>query len=201
MKKQTSFLSLFGSFILASAFLPNALQAQSIKIFGTDSFATSCYQDSVLANRLGSAKFSDLESCNKAIEYGHLHKKDLIATHVNRGILYAAMGNLGHAAKDYSRALDLSGEVPEAYLNRGNLWFLASRFREAISDYDKAQELELRQIHILFLNRGMAYENLGLFDKAEENYLASLDIAPDWSLALEKLKRVGRKKLDLESGS
>lgn len=199
MKKQRSLLPLLSSPLLISLalLLPGTLQAQSMQVMGANSYATGCYQNSVRANRLDNANFSDLENCNKAIEYGHLKKQDLIATYVNRGILYVAMGNLRKAAKDYSRALDLSGEVAETYLNRGNLWFLASRFEEAIADYNKAQQLGIRQAHIMFLNRGMAYENLGLLNKAEDNYLASLDVAPEWSPAIEKLQRVGRKKSDI----
>lgn len=204
MQKQNFYFKVLSNSLLLTLIflLPNAaLHAQSMQIIGGNSFATNCYRDSVLANRIGDANFSDLENCNKAIEFGHLKKQDLLATYVNRGILYAAMGNLLKASKDYARALDLSGEVAETYLNRGNLWFLASRFEEAISDYDRAQELEIQQAHILFLNRGMAYENLGLLDKAEQDYLASLDLAPEWPPAIEKLERVERKISDMESGS
>ena len=197
MKKPRVFSSSFGLLLLGFIW-PTWLQAQSMQVFGSNSYAVTCYQDSVAANRVGNARFAELENCNKAIEYGYLTQSDLVATYINRGILYAALGSLSKAASDYARALELNSEVPETYINRGNLWFLASRFEQAISDYDKAQQLELKQMHILHLNRGMAYENMGLLDKAEEDYLASLEVAPEWPMAVDKLERVARKRLELQ---
>lgn len=177
------------------------LQAQSMKIFGNSSSALECYESASLAIQFESASFSDLESCDRAIAYESLKQADRIATYVNRGIIYVGMGKPERAVRDYERALAMKDDIAEVYLNRGNLWFMAARFQEAISDYDKAQELQIRQEHILFLNRGMAYENMGLLDQAEENYLASLNVVPEWKPAVEKLERVGRKRSELETDS
>ena len=173
-------------------------QSQSLSASGDNLFASECYQNSARANRSDNAEFSDLESCDQAIEYGTLLEQDLIATFVNRGLLYAIMGNLSRAERDYSSALELNSKVAEIYLNRGNLRFMSGRFEQAVSDYNKAESLELKQSHILFLNRGMAYENLGLFEQAQRDYIASLELAPDWSVAVEKLSAIKNRVLGLQ---
>ena len=179
--------------LLAVALFAADLAAQSITIIGGGTLATDCYQRSVDATQFGNASFADTEICDKAIYHGQLTRQDLQATYVNRGVLYAALGKFDYADKDYQQALALGEEVAEIYLNRGNLKFMLERFQEAIEDYNKAQELGLKQTHILHLNRGMAFENRGLLDAAEQNYLMALEIVPDWRPAVEKLQRVWQK--------
>lgn len=174
------FLSLF----------PARAHSEPVPVYGDNSYASICYRESATASRLGSASFADLESCHKAIEYGYLTKSDLLATYVNRGILYAVLGSAGKANADYDRALALDEGVAETYLNRGNLRFMAKRYQEAIADYDKAHGLKIKPEHVLLFNRGMAYELLGELQMAEENYLASLAVVPDWEPAVDRLKRL-----------
>ena len=103
------------------------------------------------------------------------------------------------AAKDYNRAIRLSDNVSEAYVNRGNLWFIAQRYQEAIADYDKSLEQEFPQAHVALLNRGMAYEALGRLVQAKEGYLAALELIEGWSEAQSRLERVNKKLLKAEN--
>ena len=167
--------------------------AQSMMVLGGGTYGQDCYRASVTAVQLQHGSFADIQSCDRAIEYGKLALKDLVATYVNRGIIYASLNRLDKAAEDYQTAIKLSSDTPESYLNRGNLWFIANHMQEAIDDYNKAMELELRQTHVVFLNRGMAFESLGQWSNAENDYLSALDISPDWTMAQEKLERVRAK--------
>jgi tetratricopeptide (TPR) repeat protein len=173
--------------------------AGSMQVIGAGSIAQECYRLSSASSMTGHASGADIKVCNNAIRNGNLRKRDLIATHVNRGIIYVALENHKLAAKDYNRAIDLSDNVSEAYVNRGNLWFTAKRYQEAIEDYDKSLEQEFSQAHIAHLNRGMVYETLGKLSQAKENYLAALELKEGWSEALSRLDRVNTKLLKAEN--
>ncbi|MFT5608931.1 MAG: tetratricopeptide (TPR) repeat protein [Parvicella sp.] len=173
--------------------------ANSMQVIGAGSIAQECYRLSAASTMTGHASGADIKVCNKAIRHGKLTKRDLIATHVNRGIIYVALENYQMAAKDYNRAIDLSDNVSEAYVNRGNLRFIAKRHQEAIADYDKALEQEFAQAHIAHLNRGMAYETLGKLVQAKDNYLAALELIDGWSEAQSRLDRVSKKLLKVEN--
>jgi tetratricopeptide (TPR) repeat protein len=169
--------------------------ANSMQVIGAASIAQECYRLSATSTMTGHATGADIKVCNNAIRHGKLTKRDLIATHVNRGIIYVALENYKMAAKDYNRAIDLSDNVSEAYVNRGNLRFIAKRYQEAIADYDKALVQEFAQAHIAHLNRGMAYETLGKLVEAKDNYLSALERIDGWSEAQWRLERVNKKLL------
>ena len=180
-------------FILTLPLLLMALApayAQSIIIIGGDSFARECFTASNLAVQINSASKGDIDNCNKAIQHGALKKRDLIATLVNRGILFAAMEEYQRAGKDYQSAINLDPKSGEAFLNLGNLYFIDKAFIIAINQYDKAISLELSKGHIAYYNRGMAWENLGDTDKAENDYRQALELLPEWTTPQLRLKRM-----------
>ncbi len=167
-----------------------AVFSQGMMVLGGNSYAVECFQQARLAAGANKMAAGGVEFCDHALQYGSLKRGDRVATLVNRGIVHAALGRLDRAAADYASALKLDDQLPEVYLNRGNLWFLVQYFQEAIDEYNMALELKLPQAEIAYLNRGMAFENLGMLQNAEEDYLRSLEIQPDWGFALEKLERV-----------
>jgi|GEM_PF-608683 len=170
--------------------LSNFSLAQSLVVDNDNSLAVDCYNRSVQAVSAQDARFADIEVCNAAINGGNLLSNDLRATLVNRGLIYATLGQLDRAGEDYSRALELADDVPEIHLNQGNLEFLAENWDQAISHYNQAEALGLTQAHALHLNRGMAFENSDRFDEAEAEYMAALELVPGWQPALEKLQRI-----------
>jgi len=174
--------------LLLLAFTP--AHAQSVIILGGDSFARECFTASNLAVQLNSASETDIDNCNKAIQHGALKKRDLIATLVNRGILFAAMEEYQRAGKDYQSAINLDPKSGEAFLNLGNLYFINNAFTLAINQYDKAISLELSKGHIAYYNRGMAWENLGDTDKAENDYRQAIKLLPEWTTPQLRLKRM-----------
>ncbi|MFT5573533.1 MAG: tetratricopeptide (TPR) repeat protein [Cryomorphaceae bacterium] len=167
--------------------------AQNVTMFGGSSLAKDCYRFSQTAAMTSTASTTDIEVCTKAIFDGGLNKKDLVATYVNRGIIHMAMEHYQAAARDYNKALGMSDDVGEAYVNRGNLWFVASRFKEAIADYDKSIEFGVEKTHVAFLNRGMAYEQMGKLEEAKSDYQVALEALEDWPAAQKRLQRVQGK--------
>ncbi len=190
-----SFVRLISAIALLA--LSNAISysvnAQNSIVIGEGSFATDCARASSVAVTTGSASRQDLLLCDRAILEGNLGQKDLVASYVNRGVIYMAMGKPKLALADINRALSKDSETGEAYVNRGNLWFLGKRLEDAIQDYDRAIDLGVERPHVAHLNRAMAYEQLGNLDKAKLDYQAALEYRNDWSEAQTRLDRVEKK--------
>jgi tetratricopeptide (TPR) repeat protein len=167
-----------------------ALNAQTHSLIGGSGFANECYQNSQRATQTLGVARQNLEPCDRAINDAALPQSDLVASLVNRGIIYAALQDYVAAAKDYNRAIQLDDEVGEAYINRGNLWFLAQRFEDAIVDYDFALKFGVVNMHVAHLNRGMALEQLGQKDAAKASYQQALEIIPEWPPAQMRITRL-----------
>lgn len=181
--------------IVTSAFLlmVSSAQAQNSAIIGGESFGAECYRAAQVATSTGSANGHDLKSCDRAIADGGLKRKNLIASYVNRGVIYMAMGNPKMALADLNLALKMDSDTGEAYVNRGNLWFLGKQLPNAIADYDLAIKLGVEKPHVAYLNRGMAQEQLGKLEQARANYQASLSHVEGWHEAESRLARVEEK--------
>ena len=177
-------------FFIGLVFAPGYIAAQSVTVITSGEDARLCSRAAEAAAMFQFTSRDDLEACTRALEYGRLKSKDEAGTYVNRGIVETTLQKYQDAYVDYHRAMKIMPELPEAYVGRGNILFLAGKFDKAIADYSKALELNIGKDHIAHLNRGMAYEKLGDFDDAEQNYRRALEIVPEWSLAQEKLDRL-----------
>ena len=173
-------------------FSPLNVNAQSMSVIGGGSYARNCYMASTLAIQLNSASDADTEECDQAILHGRLTRKDLLATYVNRGILYGAMEDYQKALKDYRTAIDLGPETGEVYVNLGNLYLLSQKYDVAIQQYTTAIELTLTKDHIAHFNRAMAYENNKEFANAEADYRRAIELSPEWVLPQLRLERLIR---------
>lgn len=162
-------------------------------IIGENTFAKKCYQAALSASLMGTASRQDAETCKEALFVGGLKPRDMVATHVNRGIVNTAYGDHEAANGDYERALRIRGHGGEVYANRGNLRFLQRDYQKAMEDYDKALDMEMMGRHIAHLNRGMVSERLGRLQSARQDYEIALEIQPEWAKAIELLTRVERK--------
>ena len=171
---------------------PLNVNAQSMTVIGGGSYARNCYMASTLAIQLNSASDADIQECDQAILHGRLTRKDLLATYVNRGILYGAMEDYQKALKDYRTAIDLEPDTGEVYVNLGNLYLLSRKYDVAIEQYTTAIELTLAKNHIAHFNRAMAYENNKEFDNAEADYRRAIELSPEWVLPQLRLERLMR---------
>lgn len=176
-------------FITLSVFSLNST-AQSISVIGAGNDARLCSIAAETAANFQTASRNDLESCFLALEYGNLKRRDRAGTLVNKGIIHTVVGQYQNAYKDYRKAIEIMNNLPEAYVGRGNIYFLSGKYELAIADYTEALDLNITRNHIAFFNRGMAYEKIKDYVKAEENYRLALEMVPEWSLALNKLKKL-----------
>ncbi len=83
----------------------------------------------------------------------------------------------------------------EAYNNRGNAYFEKGQHDKAISDHNKALEINPRDAEVYY-NRGIAYTLKGKYDKAWEDVHKAQDLGfkinPGFLKALRKAS--GRQK-------
>ena len=163
-----------------------------MSVIGGGSYARNCYMASTLAIQLNSASREDIQECDLAILHGRLTRKDLLATYVNRGILYGAMENYQKALKDYRTAIELGPETGEVFVNLGNLYLLSKKYDVAIQQYTTAIELTLTKNHIAHFNRAMAYENNKELDNAAADYRRAIELSPEWALPQLRLERLIR---------
>lgn len=177
----------FSAFLLALFLAPAPAVAQSVTIISNGQDARACSRAAESAAMFQFTSREDLDTCTRALDSGDLKVRDEAGTYVNRGIVATTLGKYQDAFADYHQAMEIMPDLPEAYIGRGNLYFLAEKFDKAIEDYSKALELNISKDHIAHFNRGMAYEKLGDFKDAEQNYRRALEIAPEWPLAQKKL--------------
>ena len=178
------------SLLILLCYCPVSVYAQAVTIIGSGEDARNCSFTAEAAANLNFTSKEDLEDCNRALEHGALSRRDKAATFVNRGIILVALERYQEAFSDYHRAMDLMPELPESYIGRGNIYFLAGKPRMAIDDYNKALELNISRDHIAYLNMGIVYENIKDYKHAEEYYRRALELFPDWGLAKNKLERL-----------
>lgn len=156
-------------------------------VIGGDSYARNCYTSASVVSRIHTESLVGVASCTHAIEYGKLSIRDLLATYVNRGILYVAKNDYERAASDYEAAVKLNPPSGEVYVNRGNLSFLKDSYNDAISEYNKAVDVGMEKIQVAYYNRAIVHERLRDFDSAEADYRRAIDADPNWFMPQAKL--------------
>jgi len=80
----------------------------------------------------------------------------------------------------------------EAYELRGNTKIFLNNYFDAILDYSKAIELDHKDPYLYFF-RGYSYESLGLDKEAMKNFKISVQLDPDFNLALSMIDYLKQK--------
>lgn len=162
--------------------------ATSKTTFGSDN-ATRCYEES-------NTPFSThgLMFCSDAIIKDDLLLRDLAATHTNRGIIYAANGQLDRAMKDHNKAASLAPKMGKIYVNRGNVYHQTQEYVTALADYDRALELANVPLDVVHYNRSLALLQLKRWDDALAALHAALAINPESPRVKRKLDQLSSQK-------
>ncbi len=168
------------SMISGIALTANATAQMSVTTFGATD-AVKCYEN---ANSMFS---SDTAPCDKAIKSPAMTRRDKMKTYVNRGIIHNRNLDLDAAIDDFTAALEIDDDLAEAYLNRGNSFFLASRFDDALIEYETALANDISKPWAAWYNIGLAYDAKKQPEKAREAYAKALLLKPDFALAQTKL--------------
>ena len=162
--------------------------AQSKTTFGSDN-ATRCYRES-------NTPFSThgLTFCTEAIRNDDLLPRDLAATHTNRGIIYAANGQLDRAMKDHNTAALLAPGMGKIYVNRGNVYHQTHEYVTALADYGRALELANVQLDIVHYNRSLTLIRLKRWDDALAALETALAVNPESARVKRKLDQLNALK-------
>tara|TARA_B110000503_G_scaffold90812_1_gene137253 strand:+ start:699 stop:1307 length:609 start_codon:yes stop_codon:yes gene_type:complete len=162
--------------------------AQTKTTFGSDN-ATRCYQES-------NTPFSThgIVFCTDAIKKDDLLLRDLAATHTNRGIIYAANGQLDRAMKDHNAAASLAPGMGKIYVNRGNVYHQLHKYVTALADYDRALQLGNVPLDIVHYNKSLALIQLKRWDDALAALEAALAVNPESARVKKKLGQLNAPK-------
>ena len=163
---------------------------QSVFVVGGEGYARQCYDNARNSVLWKIASIQDTSNCTYALDNVSLNLRDRTATFINRGVIYSASKEYDLALSDYERALGMMSDVGVAYLNKGNIMFMIREFDDAIEQYNLAMKYEKTKLHVVYLNRGMAYENSGKADLAYNDYTEALKILPEWHEATKRVDRL-----------
>ena len=96
------------------------------------------------------------------------------------------------AFKTYSRIINFDNNQSQAYYKRGVILFSRKKYEEAIKDFSNS--LDILKDAYTYNERAACYRMLGMLDKAEDDYLASITLNSDLSFVYNNLGSVLRKQ-------
>lgn len=157
----------------------------SVMVIGNSS-AVACYQaaDSPIA-----PDTNDLRSCDEALRNEALDAHDVVATHVNRGILRLRRGQADLAMADFDTAIRLDPREPEAYLNKGAVLIRMQNPTAALPLFTAALERNTSRPELAHYGRAIANETLGNTRAAYDDYRRASELRPGWEEPLTELRR------------
>jgi len=176
----TAALAASGLLVLAS--LPNSAEA-AISVIGPGP-AETCYD----AAENGRDASDYIIYCTQALN-SVLSTHDRAATYINRGVLKLSLSMTNDALADFDAGLALDPALGEGYIDRGASLIAKRRFADAIESIDKGLSLGAKHPNIAYYDRAIADEALGDIQGAYKDYRQALELAPDFALASEELKR------------
>jgi tetratricopeptide (TPR) repeat protein len=172
----------------------NVEDSSSMSVFTNDNGATGCYRAASIAARIHYTSTRELDNCNIALKQSALSFRDRAATLTNRGIIHMSLVNYEMAIEDFSAALELKPEFGEIHVNIGNVYFMDGGYDMAIEHYTSAIVKQTTKVHVAYINRGMAYEKQGNFEKAELDYREAMNLLPGSALPQVRLEQLLNKK-------
>jgi tetratricopeptide (TPR) repeat protein len=132
---------------------------------------------------------SSVDGCTRALQEEGLNTRDMAATLVNRGILYALQNHYASADADYSKAAQLAPNIPEIWLNKAYLKLREKKPSEALPLLDRGMQLGAQRPAVAYLARGLAHEQLGDLRAAYSDLTRARELEPAWDLPGEYLAR------------
>lgn len=131
----------------------------------------------------------DVRRCDEALLNGTLTNQEIVATHVNRGILRLRRGGVEEAVSDFDRAIAIDPNQPEAYLNKGAALIRRQNPAEALNLFTVALSHNTSRPALAHYGRGVANEALGNLSAAYRDYRRASEIEPDWGEPRAELAR------------
>ncbi|HEY0114456.1 MAG TPA: tetratricopeptide repeat protein, partial [Allosphingosinicella sp.] len=144
-------------FIAAAAMALPLPAVAGVTVLGT-SAARACFE---AAERELPPRTADFRNCDAALQPGAATRQDVVATHVNRGILHMRRNDLEAALADFDAATALEPNEPEAYLNRGAALLKRAETARALAMFDQALAKNTSRPELAYYARAVAHEGLG----------------------------------------
>jgi len=151
-------------------------------VLGVNGAAQACYEAAKADDARG------LNVCSAALKE-NLTSRDRAATLINRSALRILKGDLKGGIADCDESIKTHKGLGEAYLNRGVALRELGQPNEAIEALNQSLEAGLRRPQLAYFDRALAKEDLGDAQGAYHDYKRALELAPDFKLAADQLKR------------
>lgn len=122
-------------------------------------------------------------------------KPDDIQTHYNLAMFYQETGDNERAISQYQQILQTEPDNRFALHNIG--WIYLSRmekFNEAIQFFTKAIDQDSTYLEAIY-NRGLAFECIGNFQSARQDFAYSLHLDATYEPSIEALNRLDKKEI------
>jgi tetratricopeptide (TPR) repeat protein len=130
-----------------------------------------------------------IEACNTMLSRGGLTPGEEANVYHSRGRGQETKRNYNSAVDDYARAIELSPNVAESYIGRGNALRNNGEAHLAIADYDKSIQLKPRIEG--YTGRGLTYERLDKRDLAIADFRSALALDANDRISRDGLRRLG----------
>jgi tetratricopeptide (TPR) repeat protein len=116
-----------------------------------------------------------------AIMLGHLEKRAMtLRTGIILGAVFFFLA--GCATEKPAERAPLPQETAQTYFNRGVEFSQKGDFKKAVSDYNKAIDVNPEFV-VAYLNRGYSYSRMGEFDKAISDYTKAIELNARYAVA------------------
>jgi len=144
--------------------------------------------DNIIVHFLLAASLEKLNHLKEALKGFHevaYQNPRFNNVHGNMGRVYEKLGNYQKALEEYQKDIKLFPDAPLLYNNVGVLYLKQKNYNMAIEQFEKVLSLTHDQsAHIItHTNLGTAYEMLGMYTRAQEEYQHSLELDPNYLVA------------------
>ncbi len=93
-----------------------------------------------------------------------------------RALVYTQMERFEDALEDLTKALEQQPHFPQALAARASVYLSLDRPASAVEDLNQALQLGLTDDPRVYLNRGLAYFQLDMYELAEQDFLRALEM-------------------------
>lgn len=159
--------------LLTAASVP---ASAAVQVVGS-SDARLCFE---AAEATSNPTADQLRRCDEALRVAGLSDYEVVATHVNRGILQLRRGAIAAAIVDFDTAISIDPNQPEAYLNKGAALIRREQPDQAVGLFTVALERNTTRPEVAHYGRAVANEALGNVRAAYDDYRRANELAPRW---------------------